>query len=229
MDSLPQQKKAFLKFKKDYLRSEKGERTDNFIINQFQELIQRKKIDKHWVHLFLKAMEMDLSKRQYTTLDQTKEYMVGSAEVIGLMMAKILGLDSKSFPYARLLGRSMQYINFIRDINEDLMLGRTYLPKSELKKYKLQNLEKKYTNQHFEEFKKFVHTQIEYYRQWVKEAEKGFRYIPKRYLIPIKTASDMYQWTAETIRKDPMIIYTKKVKPSKIRIIIKIIYNGITL
>lgn len=225
VDTLPQQKKAFLQFKKDYLRKEKGARTDNFIINQFQELIQRKKIDKHWVHLFLKAMEMDLNKKKYATLNQTKEYMVGSAEVIGLMMAKILGLDPKSFPYARLLGRSMQYINFIRDINEDLTLGRIYLPQSELKKYKLKNLNKNYINQHSEEFKKFIQAQIKYYFGWVKEAEQGYRYIPKRYLIPIKTASDMYQWTAETIRKDPMIIYRKKVKPGKGRILLRILFN----
>jgi phytoene synthase len=57
------------------------------------------------------------------------------------------------------------------------------------------------------------------------EAEKDFKYIPRRYLIPIKTASDMYKWTAAKIRENPFIIFKEKVKPSKLRIIMDIIKN----
>ena len=43
--------------------------------------------------------------------------------------------------------------------------------------------------------------------------------IPLRYLVPIKTASDMYKWTAARIEKNPFIVYKWKVKPSKMRIL----------
>jgi len=76
-----------------------------------------------------------------------------------------------------------------------------------------------------EEFKKFIDTQIDYYFKWQTEAEQGFKYIPRRYLIPIKTASDMYNWTALKIKDNPFIIYEEKVKPSKFKIISTILKN----
>ena len=69
-----------------------------------------------------------------------------------------------------------------------------------------------------EGFQRFVQAQIRRYEHWQIEAEKGFRYIPHRYLIPIKTASEMYKWTAQKIEKNPFIVYKMKVKPSKTRI-----------
>ncbi len=73
-------------------------------------------------------MEHDLSESSCETLEDVLTYIYGSAEVIGLFMARIMDLDEASFPYAAMLGRAMQYINFIRDIAEDNELGRRYLP-----------------------------------------------------------------------------------------------------
>ena len=70
---------------------------------------------------------MDIKKKEYNSLEETLEYIYGSAEVIGFFMAKIIGLSDESLYYAGRLGRSMQYINFIRDIEEDNNLGRRYL------------------------------------------------------------------------------------------------------
>ena len=101
-------------------------------------------------------MEMDIKKKGYSIINQIIEYMHGSAEVVGLMMAKILDLPEKSYKYSQYLGRAMQYINFIRDIAEDLQLGRIYLPMAELKKYKLKDLEYSHTSKYKENFKLFL-------------------------------------------------------------------------
>jgi len=71
---------------------------------------------------------------------------------------------------------------------------------------------------HPDQFNEFLRNHLDRYRIWQREAEDGFRYIPRRYLIPIKTASDMYNWTARTIEKNPMVVFQRKVKPSKSRI-----------
>jgi len=55
---------------------------------------------------------------------------------------------------------------------------------------------------------------------WQKEAEGGFKYLPKQYLVPIKTASEMYKWTIERIGKEPQIVFREKVKPKKWRIVL---------
>ncbi len=147
----------------------------------------------------------------FQELDQ---YLYGSAEVIGLMISKLLRLEKESAIYARRLGKAMQYINFIRDIAEDNALGRTYIPQSELKKYNLTDLKYETTQEHKEEFIKLIREQITIYFRWQRKAERGFNYIPPKYLVAVKTASDLYKWTAVQIYKDPFIVYSKKVKPS---------------
>jgi phytoene synthase len=62
-------------------------------------------------------------------------------------------------------------------------------------------------------FNAFIRNEIDRFKKWQKKAENGFRYIPSAYLVSIKTASDMYQWTADEIRRDPFIIYRRKVIP----------------
>ena len=61
--------------------------------------------------------------------------------------------------------------------------------------------------------------------EWQAESERGFSLIPHRFLVPIKTASDMYMWTAGEIYRNPFIVYEKKVKPFKSRIILTILKN----
>ncbi len=144
-------------------------------------------------------------------------------------MARILDLHEYSFTAARNLGRAMQFINFIRDISEDLVLGIVYFSQEDLEDFKLPSLELKDTKERPKEFKGFIQKQLDTYFEWQRKAEEGFAYIPKRYLIPIKTASDMYNWTGRTINKDPFIVYKKKVKPSISRIVSTIAYNTILL
>jgi phytoene synthase len=49
------------------------------------------------------------------------------------------------------------------------------------------------------------------------------------YKIPIKTAADMYNWTAQKIYKDPTIVFYKKLKPSAGRVILQIIKNSLNI
>lgn len=224
VDSKPQKVDEFYTFKNRYRAAFAGEKTNDIIIDSFVELVKRKSFDPKWIDAFLRSMELDLIKSTYKTMDELLEYIYGSAEVIGLMMSAIMGLDPESFRYARHLGRSMQFINFIRDINEDLEFGRTYLP---LAQSGLNSLDKDNSIKNRKVFIKFIRAQIEQYLEWQAEAEKGFTYIPRRYLVPIKTASDMYKWTAGEINKNPFIVYERKVKPDKTRIIITILKNFI--
>jgi 15-cis-phytoene synthase len=228
-DSVPQDKKAFDNFKNKYLSAIKGGKVNDVVIDSFVELSNRKKFDKKWTRAFLNAMEKDFSKKEYFTLNQTEEYIHGSAEVIGLFMSKILGLDKKSFVFARKLGKAMQYINFIRDMEEDLLLGRKYFPKKDIISSGLVEFSKESAFRNPKAFKKFVHLELDRYFKWQKEAEKGFKFVPKKYLVQIKTASDMYKWTANKIKKDPFIVFRKKVKPIVPRIIYTTAKNSLFL
>lgn len=105
----------------------------NPILQSFQETVHKYKIDHSLIHQFLKSMEMDLQKIDYNS-DLYKEYIVGSAEVVGLMCLHIFTEGSpKEFErlksYAMILGSAFQKVNFLRDMKDDYqILGRCYFP-----------------------------------------------------------------------------------------------------
>lgn len=227
VDTIPQKRIDFIKFKKSFEKAAIGKKTDNEIINNFIKLFYKKQFKKKWIDAFFTSMEMDLSNKTYKNLQDIEKYIFGSAEIVGLMMAKIMNLPKQSYTAARKLAKAMQFINFIRDIDEDIQLQRTYIPLSHLNEFGLKNLTYNEIINKLDMFKKLITKEIKIYYKWQNEAEKGYKYIPKKYLIPIKTAADMYKYTADILLKNPLIVYKKKVKPSKIKIIYTAIKNYI--
>lgn len=106
----------------------------NPILNNFQATVNKYKIDRELIELFLRSMEMDLTKKQYQTTDEYKEYILGSADVVGLMCLRVFCEGNEARyqelkPRAMRLGSAFQKINFLRDLKADHYgLGRTYFP-----------------------------------------------------------------------------------------------------
>lgn len=105
----------------------------NPILNSFQWAVNTYNIPHELITTFLRSMEMDLNKTAYDQQNY-EEYILGSAEVVGLMCLKVFvrGDDAE---YQRLkspamkLGSAFQKINFLRDLRSDYhVLGRTYFP-----------------------------------------------------------------------------------------------------
>ncbi|MDE0771537.1 MAG: phytoene/squalene synthase family protein [Salibacteraceae bacterium] len=105
----------------------------NPILNSFQHAINDFNIDHDLIHTFLDSMEMDLQDVKYTQANYEK-YILGSAEVVGLMCLKVFVIgDDKLYhklkPNAMKLGAAFQKINFLRDVKDDYEdLGRNYFP-----------------------------------------------------------------------------------------------------
>ena len=224
VDSVPQDVDGFAGFVERYRRARGGAHVEDPVVDAFIDLARRRGLEDAWADAFLESMEMDVTKQSYGTIDETLHYIYGSAEVIGLFMARILGLPSEADRAAMMLGRAMQYINFIRDVDEDRNLGRTYLP---LHETELSDFSPESAGNRPEEFRTFIRDQIRRYDTWQQEAEAGFQYIHKRYLIPIKTASEMYNWTGRVIAADPFVVYQRKVKPSRSRILLEVMKNTV--
>ncbi len=224
VDAIPQDNDGFYAFCERYKGALRGKTSGDTIVDSFVDLVHRRRFALEWVDAFLHSMELDLYRKTCGSFTETLEYIYGSAEVVGLFMARLLGLPEESFPAARMLGRSMQYINFIRDIQEDIELGRRYLPLSETT---LSALNKASAAADPWEFSRYIRSQLGLYRSWQRQAEEGYRYIPHRYLVPIKTAADMYNWTARQIDRNPFIVFERKVKPARYRIVLRALGNSV--
>ncbi len=121
------------RFKNDtYLAIEEGISL-NPILNSFQEAANTYGIERELIDQFLFSMEMDLAKVEYDQ-DKYEEYILGSAEVVGLMCLRVFCKGNNSQyehlkPYAQKLGSAFQKINFLRDLKADYIeLGRNYFP-----------------------------------------------------------------------------------------------------
>ncbi len=130
-------KKLLNKFKKDTHESIKNKISLNPILNSFQRVVNKYEIDIELVDCFLESMEMDLNKQEYNQA-KYKKYILGSAQVVGLMCLKVFDKDkyTKLKPYAMSLGAAFQKINFLRDVGSDYTnLGRTYFPNVNLENF----------------------------------------------------------------------------------------------
>ena len=131
------QKYLLEKFRRDTYEAIEGRISCNPVLNAFQKVLHRYDIDLSLVEAFLKSMEMDLQKQFYTT-EKYEEYILGSAEVVGLMCLTVFTEGNKNMyaelkPYAMKLGAAFQKVNFLRDMKDDYeILGRIYFPGVEM-------------------------------------------------------------------------------------------------
>ncbi|GAB5400363.1 MAG: phytoene/squalene synthase family protein [Aureisphaera sp.] len=110
----------------------------NPILNSFQHSVKEFGIDKELIDAFMHSMRLDLSKSVYQTEEEYKQYIYGSADVVGLMCLKVF-VKGDQAKYEELkesamsLGSAFQKVNFLRDLKADFEgLSRTYFPNTNL-------------------------------------------------------------------------------------------------
>jgi len=110
----------------------------NPILNAFQHTFHKYNLQKAHVDAFMSSMRMDLFKSNYLTDEEYKNYIYGSADVVGLMCLKVFVKgDQVKFEAlkdtAMALGSAFQKVNFLRDLKADHeTLNRTYFPNTDL-------------------------------------------------------------------------------------------------
>lgn len=133
-------KKLLKRFRKDTFLAISDGISTNPVLNSFQNVVNKYKIDTKLIETFLDSMEMDLEMSKYDK-KSLKKYILGSAEVVGLMCLKVfVDGDDKTYKNlsepAQILGSAFQKINFLRDLGEDYQkLGRIYFPNVNLDKF----------------------------------------------------------------------------------------------
>ena len=142
VDTFHQHDKAALlaRFKADTYEAIAQAISLNPVLHSFQMIVNQYHIEHQLIEAFLHSMEMDL---HFSTYDDSryKEYIYGSAEVVGLMCLRVF-CEGDEAMYQRLkapacsLGAAFQKINFLRDIKSDYAeRGRTYFPEVDFLKF----------------------------------------------------------------------------------------------
>lgn len=191
------------KFKQDCYDAIAQKISLNPVLNSFQKVVNEYEIEMELIDLFLKSMEMDLMPIDYTP-KKYEEYILGSAQVVGLMCLHVFTKGDKTEyetlkPAAMTLGSAFQKVNFLRDINADYqILSRTYFPNVNLDQFSNQD-------------KKNIETEIE---NEFKEALIGIKKLPRSSRRGVYLAYIYYKELLHKIKKVP----AEKVMKYRIRI-----------
>lgn len=164
---------------------------------------------------FLGAMHQDLRKTRYATYEELRQYMYGSAAVVGLMMTHVIGFDDqRALAHAEKLGYAMQLTNFLRDVREDLeQRGRIYLPADEMDAFGVME-EDISSHQISDRWKEFVRMQIQRADQLYDEANEGIRYLRPRGRLAVRAGSDLYRMILRKIESQNYDVYRSRARTS---------------
>ena len=93
-------------------------------------------ITQQHLQAVIEGCQMDLNQTRYLDYPSLQRYCHLVAGVVGEVAAQIFGqTQPQTTAYAHKLGQALQLTNIIRDVGEDAMRGRIYLPMSDLKQF----------------------------------------------------------------------------------------------
>lgn len=109
-------------------------------LDALREAIHRFQIPRQPFDDLLLGLEMDLHMDQtgglYKTFSELELYCYRVASTIGLIAIEIFGYSNpQTRQYAISLGKALQMVNILRDIESDAKRGRVYLPEEDMARF----------------------------------------------------------------------------------------------
>ena len=93
-------------------------------------------IEARHLQAVIEGCQMDLEQTRYLDFPGLQRYCHLVAGIVGEVAAQIFGqTQAQTTAYAHKLGLAFQLTNIIRDVGEDSLRGRIYLPVSELQQF----------------------------------------------------------------------------------------------
>ena len=106
------------------------------VMQALMPLVAQYKIEKRHLQAVIEGCQMDLSQNRYLDYPALQRYCHLVAGVVGEVSANIFGqTQPQTLLYAHKLGQALQLTNIMRDVGEDALRGRIYLPISELQQF----------------------------------------------------------------------------------------------
>lgn len=198
------QQKLMSRFRQETFDAIRNKISLNPILQAFQQVANHYGIQDSLIDDFLCSMEKDLDHKLYDA-DGYRQYVYGSAEVVGLMCLRVFCEGDEQqyqhlLPYACSLGAAFQKVNFLRDIKSDFEdRGRMYFPGIDFINFSPAD-------------KKTIETEI---AQDFAHALQGIKLLPKGVRAGVYIAYSYYMRLFKKIcRMPPRVILTRRVRIS---------------
>lgn len=116
---------------------------DGAVFREVARVVREYGVPGNPLHELLDGVARDLCNPRYETWDALEKYCQGVASSVGEMCTHVFGVPggeeqrARAVRYARTLGVAMQLTNILRDVGEDAVRGRCYLPAEDLRMFGL--------------------------------------------------------------------------------------------
>ena len=165
------------------------------------------------------GMVMDLDQNRFDTFDELYVYCYRVAGTVGLMTMPIMGVApgstfDEALEPALALGVALQLTNILRDVGEDRMRSRIYLPQEDLDRFGVSeaSLLKGVKDEKYVALLKF---QIERAREWYRKAEDGIPMLAEDARLPVRASLDMYSSILNKIEANNYDNFNKRAYTAK--------------
>ncbi len=158
----------------------------------------------------LRGARMDITIRRYETYAELCEYCYLVASTVGLLVSPILGIDSlEALPFGVTLGRAMQLTNILRDVGEDSLMGRIYLPAEDLRRfgYSESRIFEQVVDENFVALMRF---QIARVRALYAEAEPGIALLSPESRYTVRLALSLYRGILNAIELNGYNVFSRR-------------------
>lgn len=162
----------------------------------------------------LDGAEADLRGEAPSDFEALRKYSMQVAGSVGLMLAHVLGATAPAaLSAAACLGVAMQLTNIVRDVGEDLGLGRAYLPADELAAVGLTRKDLQYlmaTGATDARLTRVVSNQVRRSREFYELGIPGVLSLPRAFQCPILAAATMYRSILDQVEACGYAVLTRR-------------------
>lgn len=180
-----------------------------------RDLIGRYRITPKMLEEIIAGVEMDIDINRYTTFDDLRVYCYRVASAVGLVSIEIFGYANPLCrKYAVALGLALQMTNIIRDVAVDLEVGRIYLPREDLARFRYSeaDLTRNVSDARFLQLMNFEAARAE---EFFAEASRILPREDRRAMLPAEIMHSVYHSLLEKMRRDHFRIFDKKYRVNR--------------
>ena len=174
-------------------------------------------LEERQFQAIIQGCQMDLEQTRYLDFPGLQRYCHLVAGVVGEVSAKIFGqTDPQTTEYAHKLGLAFQLTNIIRDVGEDSMMGRIYLPVSELQQFDVKAHE--ITNRKYSDnFTKLMRFQAERAHKLYDEALALLPDVDRRAQKPGLMMASIYRTLLREIESEDFKVLHQRISLTPLR------------
>ncbi|KAL8122033.1 hypothetical protein AgCh_018679 [Apium graveolens] len=164
----------------------------------------------------IEGMRMDTRKTRYKNFQEIYLYCYYVAGTVGLMSVPVMGIPPESavpaqsiYDAALYLGIGNQLTNILRDVGEDTLRGRIYLPQDELEQFGITE-EDVFSRKVTDKWREFMKLQITRARFYFNQAEEGASQLDKDSRWPVWSSLMLYREILDAIEDNDYDNLTKR-------------------